>query len=153
MLLFNQMTDYAMVIVHYMSKNGADQLDSARMAALTGIPRPTVSILLKKLLKAGLCDARRGAKGGYHLCRSIDAISLWDVIEAIQGEVVISRCTSGDGACGKVGQCAVQSHWVVLNHLLQNLLKSIRFDQLQRPLSEHPLLQSMQQLIHDAQEA
>lgn len=153
MLLFNQMTDYAMVIVHFMSKNETGQLGSARMAALTGIPRPTVSILLKKLLKAGLCNAKRGAKGGYHLSRSIETISLWDVIAAIQGEVVISRCTSGGALCDKIGQCAVQSHWVVLNHLLQNLLKSIRFDQLQRPLGEHPLLQSMQQLIHDAQES
>lgn len=57
--------------------------------------RLTVTYLSKtftKLQKAGIVRSSPGTKGGYELARDPDAISFWDIIEAVEGPSHLFRC-------------------------------------------------------------
>ena len=57
--------------------------------------QPTVSKLLKALVHAGLVVSTRGVQGGYALARPAAAISAAEIIDALEGPVAITECSSG----------------------------------------------------------
>ena len=59
---------------------------------LSHIPQPMASKILKTLARAGLLTSHRGAKGGYGLARPADAISVADVIAALDGPIALTAC-------------------------------------------------------------
>jgi Rrf2 family protein len=48
---------------------------------------------MQALARAGVVDAIRGAGGGYRLARPASEISLWDLVEAIEGAEPTFRCS------------------------------------------------------------
>ena len=48
---------------------------------------------MQALARAGIVQSIRGAGGGYRLARSAAEISLWDILEAIEGEEPAFRCS------------------------------------------------------------
>ncbi len=53
------------------------------------IPMRFLEQIFQDLKKAGLIGSKRGPRGGYHLARPADAISLGDVIRALEGPVAV----------------------------------------------------------------
>lgn len=47
---------------------------------------------MQALARAGVVESVRGPRGGYRLARPAAEISLWDVVEAIEGEAPAFRC-------------------------------------------------------------
>jgi Rrf2 family protein len=76
------------------------------------IPAKFLEQLLVSLRRAGLVSAVRGAHGGFTLTREPDAISVLDVVEALEGPLVSTVCESERGAtCGRSGACAAARVW------------------------------------------
>lgn len=48
---------------------------------------------MQALARAGVVESIRGAGGGYRLARPASEISLWDLVEAIEGEELTFRCS------------------------------------------------------------
>ena len=63
------------------------------IATYLGVQDSYLSKTFTKLAKAGLVSSLPGVKGGYQLARSPAQISLWEVVEAIEGPTPIFRCT------------------------------------------------------------
>src|SRR4029079_9770952 len=58
---------------------------SARAIAETHkLPLPLLMNILKTMHARKILCSERGAKGGYQICRSLDEISLYDLIEAVE---------------------------------------------------------------------
>jgi Rrf2 family protein len=73
---------------------------SARdLADLQGVPVDYVAKLFTKLQKAGLVIASEGARGGFRLARPAGAISVLDVIVAIDGDKSLFDCREIRGRC------------------------------------------------------
>ena len=71
---------------------------AAELAAETGLPVPTVQRLVSKLTGAGLLRSVRGAGGGLQLGRPAAAITVADIVEAVEGPAdgYISAVTLAD---------------------------------------------------------
>lgn len=83
----------------------AQPLASARdLAELQGIPADYAAKLFTKLQKAGLVVATEGVKGGFRLARAPDAISVLDVIRAIDGEKRLFECRNIRSQCVLFGE-------------------------------------------------
>lgn len=83
---------------------GDDQpITTAQLAASHELPRPYLNKQLQALARAGLLSSTPGAKGGFRLARPPEAISLLDVVEAIEGSEEAFQCTEirrrGSGRC------------------------------------------------------
>jgi Rrf2 family protein len=78
-----------------------------RIAASMTIPARFLPQVMQDLVRAGLVDGRMGRTGGYRLARVPAAISLLDVIDAVEGDSRRATCVLRGGPCGRDGYCAV----------------------------------------------
>ena len=62
------------------------------LAQFNRLTETYLSKIFTKLRKAGIVRSISGASGGYELAREADAISFWDVIEAIEGSSHFFQC-------------------------------------------------------------
>ena len=130
----SSLADYAVVMMSAAARHcGGDQLNAAHLAEETGIPLPTVQKLVSKLSHAGLLRSVRGAGGGFRLARPAAAVTLADVIEAIEGPIAMTSCIdTGKHDCGLEGTCRVQAHWPVVNNAVRGALAGINLTSLAR---------------------
>ena len=128
----SSLADYAVVMMSAAARHcGQAQLNAAHLAEETGIPLPTVQKLVSKLSHAGLLRSVRGAGGGFRLARPAAAVTLADVIEAIEGPIAMTSCVdTGKHDCGLEGSCRVQAHWPVVNNAVRGALAGINLTSL-----------------------
>jgi len=126
----NQATDYAFRVVLYLSQLPADTIiRGSKIAASQTIPSRFLLKIMRALTQAGLIKSFRGVEGGYTLAKLPEVISLYDVIEAMEGPVAIHRCLKGVDSCTRQlgAECPVhQALGTVQNSLVDNL-RSVNF--------------------------
>ncbi len=125
MLRLSKLTDYATVILSYMAQNNSDIHAALEIGEATGIARPTVSKVLKILLKAGVLSSVRGAKGGYILARSPEKITVATVISALEGPIALTECSQSHKGCDQASGCHIQGNWNLINQKIFNALESV----------------------------
>ena len=142
----SSMADYAVVTMAAAARHcgsaqlvGADgkkrvRVNAAQLAEETGLPAPTVQKLVSRLTAAGLLRSSRGVGGGLKLARPAAAISLADIVEAVEGPIALTACVDqGKHDCGLEAACQVKPHWPVVNEALRGALASIDLVSLSSP--------------------
>src|SRR5512146_230670 len=112
MLRMSKLTDYGLVLLTHMAQEiGGPLATAGDLAERSGVPIPTVSKILKELSKAGIVVSHRGRRGGYTLSRPADQISVAAVIEALEGPVALTECSSTAGGCSLEPTCVARERW------------------------------------------
>ena len=120
----SNLADYAVVTMSAAARHcGGGRTSAAELAAETGLPVPTVQKLVSKLSAAGLLRSVRGAGGGLQLARPAAAISVADIVEAVEGPIALAVCIEGD--CAMDHDCRVKPHWPLVNTALRGALAGI----------------------------
>lgn len=102
------------------------RFSAADLAGETGLPLPTVQKLVSLLVHAGLLRSTRGAHGGLQLARPTAAISLADIVEAVEGPIALTACVEGARQdCALEANCAVRPHWSMVSGALRGALADI----------------------------
>jgi FeS assembly SUF system regulator len=132
MIKLGKLTDYAVVIMAQLSREGEGVSCSAAMlAGRTAVPEPTVAKIMKQLAREGLVDSARGAAGGYRLARPADDISIADIITCMDGPVAIVSCIEDSGeSCKTGGSCAVKGRWTRVNDAIRAALTSVKLTEM-----------------------
>lgn len=125
MLRISKLTDYGTVVLAHIASRSDELVSAAEVAAATGLAAPTVSKLLKSLARSGLVVSTRGARGGYRLARAATEISAADVIDALEGPVSITECSSHDSHCEHEGVCSVGGAWQQINLAIRRALDDV----------------------------
>ena len=125
MLRLSKLTDYATVILSYMAQEKSRVHGALEIAEATGIAQPTVSKILKILLKAGVLVSTRGAKGGYALAREPARITVATVISALEGPIALTECTASHKGCEQASGCRIQGNWHLINQKIGLALESV----------------------------
>ena len=133
----SSMADYAVVTMAAAARHcGSHAINGARISASelaeeTGLPAPTVQKLVSRLTAAGLLRSSRGAGGGLKLARPAAAITLADIVEAVEGPIALTACVErGKHDCGLEEACQVKPHWPVVNEALRGALAGVALTQL-----------------------
>src|SRR5215469_11756310 len=71
----------------------------AEIAARQKLSQAYLEQLFARLRRAGLVGASRGPGGGYRLSRSSEAITVADIIAAVDESIQTTRCESGSAGC------------------------------------------------------
>ncbi len=127
MFKLSKLTDYAVVVLVRLARTGAPGTavqTSPGISLATGIPEPTVAKVLKAMAGKGLVTSLRGAHGGYRLNRTLCAIRVAEVIEAIDGPIALTACVDG-GDCESQCLCPMRGRWDPVNAAIRAALNRI----------------------------
>lgn len=98
----NQATDYAFRIVLFLTRQQPDKItDARRIAEAEQIPIRFLLKTIRFLVQAGIVKSYRGIKGGYQLAKHPAEITLKDVVEAVEGPVIVNKCLMDAKDCNK----------------------------------------------------
>lgn len=84
-------------------------------------------------LRAGrFVYAQKGSRGGYHLTRHPNEITLFDIVHSVEGSLAPVFCVDNPESCSRVSVCVTRNVWLKLKNVLVMELKSITLDDLAR---------------------
>lgn len=139
----SSMADYAVVIMSAAARHCGTcslieqaggrrgRVSATQLAEETGLPVPTVQKLVSKLTAAGLMRSSRGVGGGLRLARPPAAISLADIVEAVEGPIALTACLDRvKSDCTLEGCCSTKSHWPQVNAAVRGALAQVALTQL-----------------------
>jgi Rrf2 family protein len=127
MLRLSKKADYALMAMKHLAVRGdrtAHASSSAReIAELYDIPIELMAKVLQRLVRRGLLASTQGTRGGYQLARLPSQISVADVIQAIDGPVTVTACSTDEGTqCEQFSKCNVRDPlWRVREKILSAL--------------------------------
>ncbi|WP_298303939.1 Rrf2 family transcriptional regulator [uncultured Erythrobacter sp.] len=77
-------------------------LSTDALAGFFEVPSAYLAKQMQLMRRAGIVESVRGKGGGYRLALSVDAITLLDIVQAIEGPMPAFRCTEirQNGPCG-----------------------------------------------------
>lgn len=137
MLRLNKLTDYAIVILTQMAAQPRLRHNAGALAGVTGLPETTVAKILKDLTKSSLIQSARGAQGGYSLTVPGEAITVRQIIEAIEGPIAIADCVDGQAAtCCASDRCPIKGNWDRVNTAIIAALDGVKLTDMMRPAAE-----------------
>jgi FeS assembly SUF system regulator len=132
MLRLTNLADYA-VVVMTAAVRAEGCASAATIARATGLSAATAAKLLNLLARAGLLASTRGAAGGFRLARPAQAISLAEIVEAIDGPIALTHCVAHGHEQCEVGEgCTARGHWPIINQTVRRALASVTLDALAR---------------------
>lgn len=137
MLRISKLTDYAILVMVELSR-GDEVLSAHALAERVGIEVPTASKVLKLLAGHGLLDSYRGANGGYRVNRGAEAISVAEVIEAIEGPVAMTECSEEAGLCSQEDSCGLRGNWQRISLAVKQALMEVSLAEMSAPMKKEP---------------
>ena len=134
----SNLADYAVITMCQAALHcGEGRVSAAELASETGLPVPTVQKLVSKLTAAGLLRSLRGAHGGLQLGRPAAAITVADIVEAIEGPITLTACVD-HSRCDFEAGCSMRPHWPIINTALRSALAGVTLAQLRHAPARTP---------------
>ncbi len=122
--------DYAVRAMVYLAQLGPEQkAATGQIAKEKSIPPSFLAKIVSQLSVAGLLQTSRGARGGVSLAKPAEAISLLDVVEAIDGPILLNDCVGESGNCDFDDNCPLKPVWCDAQKMLLEQLSKANFAQ------------------------
>lgn len=117
-------TDYALRGLSVLAGSPFGAVRSlADVAAGERLPGSFLKKIFRKLVRHGILRSSRGAGHGYALARSPEAISLLEIVEAVQGPDELNHCVFWSGHCGGANPCLLHDRWLAVRPLMRALFE------------------------------
>lgn len=123
--------DYATRAVLHLARRGDDQrVATSRIAQDERIPPAFLVKIISQLSIAGILLTSRGRRGGISLARELKDITLLQVIEAVDGPLLLNKCVETTGTCTFEDKCPMRLVWCDAQNDLIKKLRTTNFAQL-----------------------
>lgn len=123
MLRLSKKADYALLAVRHLAAHADRGAMSARELAETyDIPPELLAKVLQRLVRANLLESHQGIRGGYGLARAAGAMSVADVIHAVDGPLTVTACSEVDRSCDQYAKCNIRDPlWRIKDRIVSAL--------------------------------
>ena len=109
MLRLSKKADYALMAMKHLATHTDAASTSARaIAEAYNIPLELMAKVLQRLARRGLLASHQGTRGGYRLSKAPSSISVADIIQAIDGPLTVTACSTDDEQCEQFNRCNVR---------------------------------------------
>ncbi len=126
MLKINRKTEYAIRGMIYLARQPRDQF--VMIKAITKATK-TSPVFMTKIFQtlggANLVVSSRGASGGLRLSRKPEHITLREIVEAIEGPVVMNLCVLDDKSCGFSKTCSAHTAWTKIKNSINAMMEDV----------------------------
>jgi Rrf2 family protein len=138
MMRIARQTDYAArLLLHLCSLGEGQSASIAEISEQRLLPVPFIRRMVARLVATGILKTTRGKNGGIQLGRPASAISLADVVNAMEGPIALNDCVHLPDACPFMKSCPVQKAWTDASQALTKHLASITFAALMTSTKGH----------------
>lgn len=88
---------------------------SERIAHQEKLSKKYMDEILGVLRQGGLLVTKRGVSGGYTIAQQLEAVTLLDIIELLDGPIRLAPCVEENETCPREQICLMNSVWQKLN--------------------------------------
>jgi len=101
-MVLNQATDYALRMLLFLAKQDNYYfVDATFISEEEKIPKRFLFKIARDLIRVGMIKSIRGKNGGFMIWRNPEEITLYEVIEAIEGPILLNKCLIDSNKCNK----------------------------------------------------
>ena len=130
----SRLEEYGLRCVLQLSHHAGDSMKVEEIAKLEGLSKAYVAKIMTPLRRAGLVMSVRGVRGGYLLTRPPEAITLTEVLFALEAtEVDEGFCRTHRGNCPRcvhMPDCGIRAMWLLMTEQAYHALSHITLAQL-----------------------
>ena len=122
----NITTDYAVRTVLYLAIQDK-VISSMEIAEKMAIPRNYLLKITRRLLEAGIISRYKGVYGGFSLHKAPEDITLFEIVETMEGVTKINRCLEEDKYCSRFGtkDCPVRNVYCSLQGDIEKRMSGV----------------------------
>jgi Rrf2 family protein len=145
-VMFSTKAEYGVRVMAHLAKQGGEApIPLGTIADAEGLPLAYLEHLVQRLRRAGLVESRRGAHGGYTLAREAGAISMAEVVRALEGDIAPIECISADAdgalVCSREHHengepCPTKFLWTRVQGSIVRTLNEMTLDDLVQPQTQ-----------------
>ena len=123
MLRLSKKADYAlMAMKHLAIRPDAASASAREIAEQYDIPVELMAKVLQALARRGLVTSLQGTRGGYRLARPTLQITVADIIQAIDGPLTVTACSTEAENCDQYAKCNVRDPlWRIKERIISAL--------------------------------
>ena len=123
MLRLSKKADYALIAMKHLAiRPDAASISAREIAEQYDIPIELMAKVLQRLARRGLLTSHQGTRGGYRLARPAGVISVADIIQAIDGPLTVTACSTDAENCDQYNTCSVRDPlWRIKDRILSAL--------------------------------
>lgn len=126
MLKISRKTEYAIRGMIYLAGQPRDQFVMIKEITKATKTSPVFMTKIFQLLNsANLVVSSRGASGGLRLSRKPEHITLRDIVEAIEGPVIMNICVLDNKSCGFSNACSAHIAWGKIKDSINGMLEEV----------------------------
>jgi len=125
MKLITRNTDYALRALCFIAQNKKITTVSELVKKLN-IPYPFLRRILQQLSRKKFLKSYKGKKGGFILDKSINNLSLLDLINIFQGRFKLNECLLKNKTCPKIRNCVLRKKIKKLENYITSELSKIK---------------------------
>lgn len=134
-LIFSRQCEYALQAVLYLALRSEGEMTSIKsLARRLGIPYHFLGKILQDLTRKKLLVSLKGPTGGFALAVPAKDVTLFHIVEAIDGAGFMRNCVLGFPECSGTNPCAVHSAWAGLRDEIYQMLISRNVGELARAM-------------------
>ena len=131
MLHITRRGDYAIRGMVYLASQPPGTMSLlGTMAAGIDVPQALLAKIFQHLNRVGLVNSYRGTGGGFTLGRPAGQISLLEIVEAVEGPIILNRCLVAKGTCNRDETCTVHPVWNSIQEKMRQMLREVTLEQL-----------------------
>ena len=127
-----------MAMKHLAVHSDGASASAREIAEAYDIPLELMAKVLQRLARSGLVLSLQGTRGGYRLARSTRQISVADIIQAIDGPLTVTACSTESENCGQYAKCSVRDPlWKIKDRII-SALSDCTLQEIAAPIGEPP---------------
>lgn len=87
-------------------------------------PESFTAKILQNLAKREILNSQKGPSGGFYISKELDKISLYDIVEAIDGKGIFNKCGLGLTECNAKKPCPLHKQFEVVRNELNDMCRN-----------------------------
>jgi Rrf2 family protein len=124
-------TDYGLrAMINLAGRAPREAVSAKVLAEQEEVSYQLICKLLQKLQRAGYIKSLMGPSGGYRMAKPASEVTLGEIVDLLQGPVVINRCVIDDDACSRKHSCVVSASLRKIQRELEGYLSNVTLAQL-----------------------
>ena len=136
-ILFSRQCEYALQATTYLALKPPGQMTSIKeLTKRLDIPYHFLGKILQDLTYKGLLSSQKGPTGGFALAMPASDITLYHIVDAIDGNDFTSKCVMGFPECSGKNPCAVHEKWGGLRDEIYSMLVSKNIAQMAKEMKK-----------------